>query len=438
MNDTTLNPERRLLGAAMQFPTVVDEVTLDPADFSDPRYEALWSLMCDLRQKGRSTDPGVVLSALPQIPEAERVGIDGDHLLDLLRAAPATANEGEHAARDVANAAANRRIVSLGHRAVQLGEAGGDATQAQDLLRQEVETVSRATSEHVDLVGDTIDDTIKSFEEESPAIPTPWPDLNYFIRGWEPGALHTIGARPSVGKSIALLQAAVELARTGYVSFHSLEMTKRQVDQRLIAMLGSVSLARLRGKSDEPDKNLSDRDWRNIAKARAELADLKLSVQARTDLTVADIRARARAVARKGPLAAVVVDYLQLIDPPRHMEPRSRVEQVGYFSRALKAMAIEFNVPILAAVQLNRGSIHRTDPTPTMADIRESGAVEQDSDVILLLHSTGPENDPTPDLNMIVAKQRQGIKGVAELVRKGEFARFESRPWTPHRVLERM
>lgn len=433
MTGPDLNPERRLLGAAMMFRSVLDEVNLDPGDFADPRYAALWELMVSLREQGRSVDPATVTGALPTIPQEHRTGIDGPHIIDLYGAAPFTASEGEMAAREVTNAAALRRLVMLGQRAVQLGQSGGDATEYQDILREEVETISRATSTEARLVTDDIDDFLDNLDNPSPAVPTPWADLNHFIRGWAPGGLHVVGGRPSVGKSIVLLQAAVKLAEHGYVSFHSLEMSKADTYARITAQMASVSLSRLLGKTDNPDRHLTQRDWGLIATARRRIADLKLVVDDRSMVTVADIRAQARSVARRGPLAGVVVDYLQLIEPPRHLATRNRAEVVGYFSRTLKILARQLGVPVIAAVQLNRGSVHRADPRPTMADIRESGQVEQDSDVILLLHA---EDNLATDLDLIVAKQRQGQLGVAEMRREGSYTRIVDRPWTPRRAME--
>src|SRR5690625_3616014 len=265
-------------------------------------------------------------------------------------------------------------------------------------------------------------------------MPTPWRDLNYLKRGWRPGRLYVSGARPSVGKSVALLQAALHLARAGVVSFHRLEMPSDEVERRILAQVGQVALGKLEGRNpDNPDSVMHADDWDKVAKTRAKVADLPLAIDDRGSVSVADIRARARQVSRHGPLAAVVVDYLQLLAAPRGMGGRNRAEVVGEFSRSLKLLARELNVPVIAAVQLNRNSVNRDDPRPTMADIRESGSVEQDSDNIILLHR---QDNTHTDLDMLLVKQRQGPLGKAELTMQGHYARIIERGWNPsnHRL----
>lgn len=428
--------ERRLLGAAMQFRTVLDLVDVDLADFADPRHAALWSLLVSLREKGRSTDAPGVLGALGSIPQQDRVGIDGPYLFELVQAAPFTASEGEVAARDLANDASLRRLEAVGQRAIQLAGAGGQALDHQEVVRNELEQVTSSGPVDIEFVGDGLDETLEEIDNPSPVIPTPWRELNVKMRGWRPGRLHVIGARPSVGKSIALLQAAIPLAEGGgSVLFHSLEMPKGEIQQRVIAQLAEVPLGKLAGVNpDDPDSAMTSRDWEKVAGVQKRISQMRLVIDDQMDTTVARIRAKARAVMRRGPLAGIFIDYLQLLDPPRHLETRSRAEVVGFFSRRLKALARELHVPVIVAVQLNRNSTQRDDPRPTMSDIRESGAVEQDSDIIILLHT---DNPAAIDLDMFLVKQRQGQLGHVELTKQGHYARLVEREWHPTRTIER-
>src|SRR5690606_30146261 len=168
-------------------------------------------------------------------------------------------------------------------------------------------------------------------------------DLNHFMRGWTPGALTVIGARPAVGKSIVLLQAAIAATRYGWVSFSSLEMTHNDLNARLLSQLGEIPLGRLLGKTDNPETHLTARDYDKIAAIRGQIADMRLAVDARPEVTLTDIKAHARQVSRRGPLAAIFVDYLQLIEPSRDFRTRPRHEQVGHFSRKLKVLAKDMN-----------------------------------------------------------------------------------------------
>lgn len=435
MSDERIN-ERRLLGAAMQFRTVLDSVDVDPGDFADPRHAALWQLLVSLRDKGRSTEATAILGALGSIPQQDRVGIDGPYLFELVEAAPFTAAEGVVASRDLANDAALRRLSDVGRRAVQLASAGGQAIEYQEVVREELERVLTAAPEDIEFVGDGLDETLDEIDNPALVIPTPWRELNVKMRGWRPQRLHVIGARPSVGKSIALLQAAIPLAEGGgTVLFHSLEMPKPELQQRVIAQLAEVPLGKLAGVNpDDPNSAMTPKDWEKVAGVQKRISQMRLVIDDRPGITVAGIRAKARAVSRRGPLAAIFVDYLQLIDPPRHLQNRNRSEAVGDISRSLKLLARELDVPVIVAVQLNRNSAQRDDPRPTMHDIRESGAVEQDSDIIILLHTANPTD---LDLDMYLVKQRQGQLGHVELTRQGHYARFIERGWSPTRTLER-
>ena len=438
MSDLHTIRERNLLGAALTFTTLLDHVTIDSADLTDPRHAALWDLMASMRQNGRTIDPTTVLASLHQIPDDLRRGIDGPYLHGLYRAAPTTRNEGELAARDVTENAANRRLYAAGIRITQLAEAGGPALDNQEHARQEVDSAVRTVGDDVIFVGDTIDAFLEEADNPAPATPTGWPDLDYFIRGWKPGNLVIVGARPSVGKSLLLLQAAIHLARTTDrpVAFHSLEMTHTELTARMVAQDAEVALSRLEGRTDDPDTHLTVRDWDRIASHRNLWANLPLAVDDRPDVTVADIRAYARQVQRRrGDLAGIFVDYLQLLNPSRGQVAKgaNRTEVVGAFSRSLKKLAKELQVPVIAAAQLNRGPTDRQDKRPTMADLRESGAIEQDSDVIILLHDEEDPDSPG-DLDALVAKNRQGTKGVAHLSRQGEFARIVGHKWQPRIV----
>lgn len=422
--------ETNLLGAALTFRTLLDLVTIDPDDFADPRHAALWQLMVDMREKGRTVDPATVLGALGRIPAEDRVGIDGPFLHSLVRAAPSTRNEGELAARDVTNNAVNRRLGLAGTRIAQVSSAGGDALENQQAARDEIDAAGRAISGTITTVGETIDATLDGLENPSRALPTPWPDLNHFMRGWSPSTLTVIGARPSVGKSIVLLQAAIAATEHGWVSFHSLEMGHDDLNARVLAQVAEVPLGRLLGKTDNPDTHLTATDYNKIAKVRGRIGEMRLAVDVRPEVTLTDIKAHARQVARRGPLAAIFVDYIQLMHPVRDMRNRPRQEQVASYSRGLKVLAKDLDVPVVAAVQLNREVEGKPDTRPTMAHIRESGSIEQDADNILLLHS---ESKMTSDLELILAKQRQGPLGIVELERQGHYARMTPRQWYPHR-----
>ncbi len=422
-----LDAERACLGAMLISKAAVADVceVLRGEDFYRPAHELVFAAIIALDAKGERVDPITVAAELSRTGQLRNIG--GAPYLHTLVAAVITASNAAWHARIVREKAILRRLVEAGTRIAQIGYAsdGGDVDDLWETARAEVDAVGHERGRIV-MLNDEIDDTIDTLDRgDTPAVPTPWDDLNYVIRGWCPGRLYTVGARPGVGKSILLLQAALDLSQTGVVAFHSLEMGRTEVHQRILAQMAGVSLSRMGKRGDD---GLSEHDWRRIADARGRVPNHRLVIDDRAELRVTDIRAHARTIARQHNLAGVVVDYLQLMQAPRG-DRSSRQEIVSSFSRQLKLLAKELQVPVIVASQLNRQPEQRADKRPTMADLRESGAVEQDSDVVMLIHV---DEERAPDeADVLVPKNRQGPKGHAVLIRQGQYARLDARQWTP-------
>lgn len=418
MND--LDPERALIGIILDRPKLIRDVEdVEPHDFHDPRLEALWGLMLWLDQNRMPPQPALVFSHLSRID----IPIEPTLITDLYGQAPPGGLARLYADR-VINTAILRRLHEAGTRIAHLTEPGAtlDAQELQEEARAQIDKASRHVSE-LTTIDQTIDSVIDSLEGDAPNYtPTPWADLNHILGGWRPGGLYIVGARPGVGKSILGKQAAVALSRIGWTAMFSLEMPKAEVDTRVLAELAEVSLTRMQ------QKTLNQRDWEHIARARSDISTLKLAIDDRGALRMIDIRSYVRTLARRGPLAGIVLDYIQLMQP-NHGERRPRHEVVGEWSRELKLLAKDLNIPVIVLAQLNRGSVGRTDPRPTMADLRESGSLEQDADAVILLH-VDEDKDPSA-LLFGVPKHRHGITGAGTLVRKGEFARLDDERWSP-------
>lgn len=429
MTTPEVDVEAAVIGLAMSSRDALLDMPLTAADFADPSLGALWGLMADMDAAGEPVTPATVLAALPRITLPLNPGERGPWVSDLYAARPVPALAERYAAI-IANSADLRRLRVVGERIMHRTMADADAQEVAEAARGELDAANRATAD-AHLIGETIDATIDSLEQPSTAMPTPWIDLDRLIRGWRPGALYVIGARPGVGKSICAIQAAIGLADHGHVALNSLEMPAREIHTRVIANVATVALGRLDGTA-EVGVGLSDRDWRHIAEARQRLATMRLSIDDRSTAGILDVRSHARTLSRRGPLSAVIVDYLQLMSTPRG-DRRPRHEVVADFSRSLKILAKELNVPVIALSQLNRASEGRGDRRPVLADLRESGAVEQDADVVILLHAPDEDSD---DLDLIVAKNRHGIAGKVSLTRRGEYARVEPRRWVPTRTYE--
>ena len=419
--DTTTDPEIALLGQILQRPKSLRDVEgLEAGDFAQPRLAALWDLMQWMDGNRIAPD---LLAVADHLHRIDLPGVDATWLADVMAAGSGWQPTGI-LSRMVQERATLRRLEQTGMRLVQLAQAGGDPQEIQEMARTEVDAASRSVAS-VTLVGEEIDATLESWESAAPpSIPTPWVDLNEFVAGWRPGALYVVGARPAVGKSLLGLQAAVGLAGHGHVAFHSLEMPRAEVHARLVSQLTGVPQARI------DRRELTEGDWQKIVTARGRIESMPLAVDDRGSVRLVDIRSHARSLARRGPLAGIVVDYLQLMSPARG-DKRPRHEQVGEWSRGLKLLAKELGVPVIALAQLNRGSLQRADSVPTMADLKASGDIEQDADVVMLLHDNP---DHPEDLDVIVDKNRHGQRGKVRLVRRGHISRIDTPgagSWTP-------
>lgn len=426
--------ERSVLGAIMMSPAALDDVleVLEPGDMYDVQHETVYAAVRRLHEHSRPTDVIAVGDELGRAGELRGV-LDVSYLHTLTSAVPTAANAAYYAAI-VHEHAVRRRLLTAGSSIVELaGQKGVNPADAVEIARERVDAVAAAGRMSVRVFGESAFDSFVSGLDEKPKyVPTPWWDINKLLGGYRAGGLYTVGARPGQGKSIIGLQSALRLAKEGPVAFISLEMSRDDLMARLIAQMAQVSLHAL------VNHEVSREGWQRIAMVRSEIQRLPLYVSTSDEVsTITQVRAFARSVARKGtkdkPLAGVVVDYLQLLTSSERVE--SRQVEVSGFSRSLKLMAQSLGVPVIALSQLNRGSQNRRSPRPTLADLRESGAIEQDSDCVLLLHRD--EKNAPNRLDVDVAKNRQGENGRVSLAWEGTFSRVMSQAkWTPESLLD--
>lgn len=256
----------------------------------------------------------------------------------------------------------------------------------------------------------------------------PWLDLAKILNPLRAGQLVIVGARPAVGKSIIGLGFAMAAAIEDELPavFFSLEMSKSELMIRVLSAQGRIPITHLiRGTMD-------DEAWQRVSKVLAKVGEKPLYLDDSANLTVASIRSKARRLKARGGLSLIVVDYLQLM--PTGVKAENRQTAVAEMSRGLKLLARELDVPVIALSQLNRSLEGRADKRPTLSDLRESGAIEQDADVVLLLHRDDLYDHESPkagEMDVIVAKQRQGATGVASLAFQGGYVRAVDmgRPW---------
>lgn len=416
--------EMSTLGAMMLSGAAIDDVMdlIEAGDFYRPAHEALFASIAHLHAHGEPVDAVTVAGELQRRGDLARVG-GAPYLHDLVAKVPTAANAAYYA-RIVRERGTARRLVEAGIRIVQMGYQGTDGDADVENARREVDAVGRAVS-GLRMISDELVGTVLALDEPVESIPSPWPDLNHLIGGLRPGGLYIFGARPGVGKSLMANGLAIGLAKHGGVAINNLEMSTREIHERMLSAVSDVPYTRIVNRCLEPGDRI-------LLEERVDrLESLPISIDDRPGISTTDVRSHARTLARRGPLAGVIVDYLQLMASPRG-DRRPRHEIVGDMSRSLKILAKELHVPVIALSQLNRGPEGRVDKRPTMGDLRESGSLEQDADVVVLLHVE--ENDPST-LFVSVQKNRQGQSGGFQLVRRGHVQRLDSRAWQPTDVV---
>ena len=419
MNDQIAPPqdidaERSTLGALMLSREVFQDVTdlVTGQDFYRPAHETIYRTILEIHAKGEPVDAVTVSGALRSSGDLDRVG--GVTYLHELATGCHAPSAGGHYAAIMAKAAIRRRLVSAGQKIAQMAHQPGDEGELVELARKAVDTTSKATTSTVQSFGETIDAMLGQLDEKPDYIPTPWAAVNEIIGGLRPGGLYVVGARPSVGKSVVALQLAKAMTAKGSVAFSSLEMSESDVQMRAVSADLRIDLKRL------IERDLTAGDWEKIRARRAAWEHVPLFVDDNSGVTITDIKRFARSVNRRKQLAGLVVDYLQLMSQPPG-DNRPRHEFVSDMSRQLKILAMEMKIPVVALSQLNRGSTQREDKMPTISDLRESGSIEQDADVVILLHRE-IMGEKRGDLAMLVAKNRNGATDVAHLTFWGHYS----------------
>ena len=427
--------EQAILGSVLLTGDALDravEDKLTAADFDDGRHAVIYTAMLVMSSAGESIDPVTLADHLDRSGELARIG-GFAYLHELLAATPSAATVG-HYIDIVRRLAFRRRLAAAGTRITQLALTAVDYDQ-HDLLGG-AEDALRTATDGADFgagsgIGDGLDELIDAIETGTTAMATPWRELNGLIGGWTAGNLYVIGGYVGGGKSIAGLQAAVDVARRhGQLAIYlSMEMTEEQLKTRAFAQLGLADLGRL----NRGGGAVSEMDWRGIARARKIMetggrdgGPLPLYLAAQSGMTLADMRAGIRAGARMfhQPPGLVVVDFMQLARGAGR--PESRRVEVDQLAYALKGLALDLRIPVLALAQVNR-SPETGNRKPRMSDLRESGAIEQAADAVLLL-SRDEEQESGGAVTIAVPKHRNGPTGEVQLRWEGQFARFLDPP----------
>lgn len=423
-----LAAEQSVLGGMMLSRDAIADVVealAGPADFYKPAHQSVYECILELFVRGDPADAVTVAAELHRRGDLGRLG--GAPYLHSLIAAVPTASNAHYYAEIVAEKAILRRLIQAGTRVVQLGHHGNEAGEVADVVERarasldEVALVARGGTRAAE-IDDLAAEALTRYANPAPAgVPTGCPDLDGILGGGlRPGTLTVIGARPATGKTVVGMCLALNAAQRGHGAlFVSLEMTEAELTDRVLANLGSIRLGHL------ITHKLSDRDWEAVQSAVDRLHGMPLAIVDNPHMGLVGIRSLARDRLRtpRG-LGLLVVDYLSLMLPADPKAPRH--EQVAAMSRGLKLLAKELLVPVVALHQLNRNPEGRQDRRPSMSDLRESGAVEQDADNVWLLHRPEPGDPREGEIDFIIAKNRQGATGVVTQLWAPQYARVSS------------
>lgn len=397
-------------------------------DFYAPKHEIIYNAILELFNRGEPTDVITVTDQLSKTGELVRAG-GADYLHTLTSIVPTAANAAFYA--DIVQEKATlRRLIEVGTKIAQMGyTAQGDITELVNQAQSDVYAVSKAGAgeDYVPLF-DSIDAAVELMENaqkrggEMVGVPTGFQKLDEMTHGLHPGQLIILAARPAVGKSTLALDIARNAAinHSKPVIFFSLEMGRAEIAMRLLSAESRIYLQAMR------KGNLSDNDWSRIASVRGKINSAPLYIDDSPNMTLVEIRAKCRRLAKRVGLEMIVIDYIQLMTSGKKVE--SRQQEVSEFSRALKLLAKELGVPVIAISQLNRNSERSENKKPELSHLRESGSLEQDADVVVLLHREDiakreEERDGLAEL--IVAKQRNGPTGPVMVNFLGQFSKFE-------------
>ncbi|MEN8962457.1 replicative DNA helicase [Actinomycetales bacterium UMB0918] len=423
--------EQSVLGAMLLSKDAIADVTeqMRGSDYYAPKHEIIHNAIIDLYGREEPADAVTVAAELERKGDLNRVG--GAPYLHTLTTVVPTAANANYYARIVREKAQLRSLVDVGTRIVQLGYSaeGGDPAEIINTAQSEIYAVtSNRTAEDYVPISDAIEPLVEELEAiennkgEAQGVPTGFHDLDRLLGGLHEGQMIIVAARPAMGKSTLALDFCRSASiHHGVASvIFSLEMSRGEIAMRMLSAEARVPMSKMRRGEMERQ------DWVKIAEVIGKTDEAPLFIDDSPNMSMTEIRAKCRRLKQQHNLGLIVVDYLQLMTSGRAVE--SRQQEVSDFSRSLKLLAKELGVPVIAVAQLNRGPEQRTDHKPMMADLRESGSLEQDADVIMLLHRPEAyEEDNRPgEADIIVAKHRNGSTGTIAVSFLGHYASFVS------------
>jgi len=431
----SLEAERCIIGALLINSSTIEEVHqhLTEDSFHFERHRVIFRTILDLYDNGIKADAITVTEALKSNGCLEKAG-GIDYIKDII-ANSATSAHLDHYVNIIDMKATKRRLINAANEILKVATSETeDATQAVDMAEQLIYDISKGRLQSFfipisDLVKDTLDyiDRIASKEEKTSGIETGFADFDELTTGLQKQDLIIIAGRPTCGKTSFILDVArfvaLELAKP--VAIFSLEMSKEQLSMRILCAEAKVNAQKTRSGF------IADSDWTPILNAASRLNNAKIYIDDTPALSVLEMRAKARRLTSQENLALIIIDYLQLMRG-RNARPESRQQEVAEISRFLKSLAKELNIPIVAVSQLSRDIEKHGSRRPQLSDLRESGALEQDADIVAFLwrHPKRGEEDDVDDYEfsgvteLIIGKQRNGPTGTVLLVFREDYMSF--------------
>ncbi|MEI6307313.1 MAG: replicative DNA helicase [Actinomycetes bacterium] len=419
--------EQSVLGGMLLSKDAISDVVeiLRERDFYRPAHELIYDAIIDLYGRGEPADPVTVSAELTKRGDLVRAG-GAPYLHTLISSVPTAANAGYYA-KIIRERAIMRRLVEAGTKIVQLGYTDeGEVDDAVDQAQAEVFAVTerREADDYIQL-SQLLPAALDEIEKIAAGVigqgvKTGFKDLDALTNGFHPGNMIVLAARPAVGKSTL----GLDIAR--YASIHkgetsvifSLEMSRSEITMRMLSAEARVPLNNIRSG------NLTEEEWSRMARRMGEISQAPMFIDDSPNLSLMEIRAKSRRLKQRHNLKLIVIDYLQLMTSGKRVE--NRQQEVSEFSRQLKLLAKELNVPVVAISQLNRSPEQRSDKKPMLSDLRESGSIEQDADVVILLHREDlyDSQNRSGEADLIVAKHRNGPTRTITVSAQLHFARF--------------
>ena len=427
-----VDAEMSLLGAVLIDEEVLADITehVKPKDFYDKRHAIIYDAIMRLYEKNKPVDLLTLTDELKRKKEIDEIG-GSAYLTELTNYVP-TAAHAESYAEIVAQKAVRRRLIKASGEISELGY--DEQTTTQELLQQaeaELFSVSdQSLKQDLTSLESILTDSFDRLEElhrnkgALRGVRTGYRDLDNMTAGLQRSDLIILAARPAMGKTTLVTNLAYNVATIAKqpVLFFSLEMSKEQLVDRMLADASGVDSWNIR------TGNLSDDDFSKLSEAMGEMAEAPIFIDDTPGLSVLEMRTKARRAAHDQPLGLIIIDYLQLMQGSGR-DNSNRVQEVSEISRGLKLIARELNVPVIALSQLSRSVESRSPQIPQLADLRESGSIEQDADIVMFIYREAYYNPDTERENvtdLIIAKHRNGPVGKVELYFHPERLRFMS------------